>query len=268
MAHVMSDRVLETSTTTGTGAMTLAAAVTGFRRFSDAMATSDTCRYYIEAVDADGVPTGDYEFGLGTYSSANVLTRTTVIGSSNANAAVNWSAGNKRVGLGVAAPNTTLAKTEWKAALAQTLDTLVDVNPSGKATSDFLRWNGTSWVPVKLPVVIPLAVSDEATLLTTGVAKVTFRMPFAMTLTAVRSSVTEAPTGATLVVDINEAGSTILSTKLSIDAAEKTSTTAATPAVISDAALADDAEITIDIDQIGSTLAGKGLKVYLIGTLA
>lgn len=116
-------------------------------------------------------------------------------------------------------------------------------------------------------VVIPIAVSDETTALTTGTAKVTFRMPFAMTLTAVRSSVTTAPTGSALVVDINEGGSTILSTKLSIDASEKTSTTAATPAVISDTALADDAEITIDIDQVGSTVAGAGLKVYLIGML-
>jgi len=68
------------------------------------------------------------------------------------------------------------------------------------------------------------------------------------------------------VVDINEGGTTILSTKISIDASEKTSTTAATAAVISDTALADDAEITIDIDQVGSSVAGAGLKVYLIGT--
>jgi len=113
---------------------------------------------------------------------------------------------------------------------------------------------------------IPIAVSDETTALTTGVAKVTFRMPYAFTLTAVRASVTTAPTGAVLTVDINEAGATILSTKLTIDATEKTSTTAATPAVISDTSLADDAEITIDIDTVGSTVAGAGLKVYLIGT--
>jgi hypothetical protein len=113
---------------------------------------------------------------------------------------------------------------------------------------------------------ITVAASDEATALTTGTAKVTFRMPFAMTLTAVRASVGTAPTGSTLVVDINEGGSTILSTKLSIDATEKTSTTAATPPVISDTALADDAEITIDIDQVGATIAGAGLKVTLIGT--
>jgi len=66
-------------------------------------------------------------------------------------------------------------------------------------------------------------------------------------------------------VDINEGGTSILSTKLTIDNTEKTSTTAATPAVISDTALADDAEITIDIDQIGNGTA-KGLKVTIIGT--
>jgi hypothetical protein len=114
---------------------------------------------------------------------------------------------------------------------------------------------------------IPVAVSDETTALTTGTAKVTFRMPFAFTLTGVRASVTTAPTGSVLTVDINEGGVSILSTKLTIDATEKTSTTAATPPVISDTALADDAEITIDIDTVGSTVAGAGLKVYLIGTV-
>lgn len=120
------------------------------------------------------------------------------------------------------------------------------------------------WVADKQTIAI--ACSDETTALTTGTAKVTFRMPYAFTLSEVRASVTTAPTGGTLLtVDINEAGSTILSTKLTFDASEKTTTTAATPAVISDSALADDAEITIDIDAIGSTIAGAGLKVYLIG---
>lgn len=110
-----------------------------------------------------------------------------------------------------------------------------------------------------------IACSDETTALTTGTAKVTFRMPYAFTMTDVRASVNTAPTGATLNVDINEAGVSILSTVITIDAGEKTSTTAATAAVISDASLADDAEVTIDIDQVGSTIAGKGLKVALIG---
>lgn len=137
---------------------------------------------------------------------------------------------------------------------------------------DYLIFDGAAGDAPKLTphtyvagVSLIVPCSDETTDLTTGTAKRTFRMPFAMTLTDVRASVTTAPTGANLVVDINEGGATILSTKLSIDATEKTSTTAATAAVISDAALADDAEITIDIDQIGSTVAGAGLKVTLIG---
>lgn len=117
-----------------------------------------------------------------------------------------------------------------------------------------------------IPAELIVACSDESTALTTGTEKVTFRMPYAMNLTEVRASVGTAPTGSTIIVDINEKGSTILSTKLTIDAGEKTSTTAAVAAVISDSSLADDSEMTIDIDQVGSTVAGAGLKVTLIGT--
>lgn len=119
----------------------------------------------------------------------------------------------------------------------------------------------TSW-----PVEIGIACSDETTAVTAAANKATFRLPYGFTLTAVRASVTTAPTGATIIIDINEGGTTVLSTKLSIDATEKTSTTAASAAVISDATLADDAEITIDFDQVGSTIAGAGVKVWLIGT--
>lgn len=117
-----------------------------------------------------------------------------------------------------------------------------------------------------VPFEMTIAVSDETTALTAGTAKITFRMPCAVVLDAVRGSTTLASTGGTLLtVDINEAGASILSTKLTFDASEKTTTTAATPAVISDANLADDAEMTVDIDAVGSTIAGAGLKVTLIG---
>jgi hypothetical protein len=111
--------------------------------------------------------------------------------------------------------------------------------------------------------IIPL--SDETSDLTTGAAKRTFRMPYAFTLTEVRCDVVTAPTGSVLTVDINEGGVSILSTKLTIDAGEDTSETAATPAVISDSSLADNAKISFDIDTVGSTVAGAGLKVDLIG---
>ena len=110
-----------------------------------------------------------------------------------------------------------------------------------------------------------IAASDETTDLATGTGKATFRMPYAFTLTAVRASVTTAPVGSVITVDINESGASVLSTKITIDAGEKTSTTAAVAPVISDSALSDDAEITIDIDTVGSSTAGTGLKVTLIG---
>ena len=114
-------------------------------------------------------------------------------------------------------------------------------------------------------VAIGVACSDETTDITAGTAKVTFRAPFAMTLTAVRASLTAAqPSGSIFTVDINESGTSILSTKLTIDNTETTSVTATTPAVISDAAISDDAVITIDVDQVGDAGA-KGLKVWLIG---
>jgi hypothetical protein len=129
-----------------------------------------------------------------------------------------------------------------------------------------LSFSGTTLNAATTNQTIQVACSDESTALTSGAAKVTFRMPFAMTITQVRASVNTAPTGSTLIIDINENGTSILSTKLSIDATEKTSTTAATAAVISDSALADDSEITIDIDQVGATVAGAGLKIAIIGT--
>lgn len=148
------------------------------------------------------------------------------------------------------------------------LDDLTDVVAPSPSDGQVLVYDASSpahWKAGFPPESLVVACSDETTAITTGVAKTTFRMPYAFTLTEVRASVTTAPTGSTILIDINEAGSTILSTKLMIDASEKTSTTAATPAVISDASLADDAEITIDFDQVGSTIAGAGVKVTLIG---
>ena len=120
---------------------------------------------------------------------------------------------------------------------------------------------------VKFPVELGMAVSDETTDLTTGTAKLTFRMPHAMTLTEVRANVNTAPTGSYIQVDINASASasSIFSTVLTIDMSEKTSKTADVPAVLSTTALADDAEFTVDIDIVGSSAAGKGLKIWLKG---
>ncbi len=110
-----------------------------------------------------------------------------------------------------------------------------------------------------------LAVSDESTALTAGPGKLTFRMPYGFQVTEVRASLTTAQTsGSILTVDINESGVSILSTKLTVDNGERTSTTALGAPAVVDATLANDSEITIDIDQVGDGTA-KGLKITLIG---
>jgi hypothetical protein len=114
--------------------------------------------------------------------------------------------------------------------------------------------------------VLERAISDEVTNLGTGTAKLTFRMPFGFNLTGIRASVNTAPAGSAITVGVNLTGiGSILSTDLTIDDGEKTSVTAAVPAVISVATLADDAEITVDIDTVGSTTPGKGLKLLMLG---
>ena len=93
MALVVADRVKETTTTTGTGAITLAGAETNFVTFSSVLSNADTTYYAI--VDNTN---SAFEVGLGTYaSSGNTITRTTIISSSNSNNAVDLQAGSKDV---------------------------------------------------------------------------------------------------------------------------------------------------------------------------
>jgi hypothetical protein len=91
MALVVKDRVQETTTTTGTGTLTLLGAVTGYQSFS-VIGNGNTTYYTISSTSSE------WEVGIGTYTSAGTtLARTTVLASSNAGAAVNLSAGTKNV---------------------------------------------------------------------------------------------------------------------------------------------------------------------------
>jgi hypothetical protein len=117
-------------------------------------------------------------------------------------------------------------------------------------------------------VAVPFAFSDETTALTVDTGKITFRMPFAITVTEVRASLTVAgTTSGVTTFDINQGGTSILSTKLTIDYGDTTSVGADTPAVISTSALTDNAEITVDVDVITGGATEAGGKIYLIGTL-
>jgi len=92
MALILSDRVQETSTSTGTGTITLAGAVTGYQSFAVIGNTNTT---YYTIADQSG---SNWEVGIGTYYSGNTsLARTTILASSNANAAVVFTAGTKSV---------------------------------------------------------------------------------------------------------------------------------------------------------------------------
>lgn len=92
MALVLADRVRETTTTTGTGSVTLAGAVVGFQSFA---AIGDGNQTYYTIADQGGA---NWEVGIGTYTSAGTtLSRTTVLSSSNAGSLVNFTAGTKDV---------------------------------------------------------------------------------------------------------------------------------------------------------------------------
>jgi len=92
MALVLADRVQETTTTTGTGTVTLAGAVSGYQTF--AAVGNGNSTYYTIA----GQTGSEWEVGIGTYtSSGTTLSRTTVLSSSNSGSLVNFSAGTKNV---------------------------------------------------------------------------------------------------------------------------------------------------------------------------
>lgn len=92
MAFVLADRVKETTTTTGTGTVTLGGAATGFQSFS-AIGNGNSTYYTIA-----GQGTNEWEVGIGTYtSSGTTLSRDTVLSSSNSGSLVNFSSGTKDV---------------------------------------------------------------------------------------------------------------------------------------------------------------------------
>jgi len=93
-------------------------------------------------------------------------------------------------------------------------------------------------------------------------------MPYGFTLSSVKASLNTGPSGGggpVFTVDVEQNGTSIFSTKITIDTGETTSTTAAVPNVVSTPNLSDDNIITVDIDDISGGGA-TGLKIYLIGT--
>lgn len=121
----------------------------------------------------------------------------------------------------------------------------------------------------KQPEVFMIAISDETTALTTGADKITFRMPFACSMTIVpRANVNTVSSSGNPEFDIEKNGTTIFATTLTIDASEKTSVTATTSAALtsSPTTFADDDEITIDILTAGTGTKGAKITMYVVRT--
>lgn len=135
MAFAYFDRIKETSTSTGTGAITLGGAVSGFQAFSARYSNGDT--FYYTITDQIG---SNWEVGSGTYSSSgNQLTRTTVLASSNSGAAVNFTSGFLYVFVDLPAAVLPSSSATLVNTLVSTLSSLASIGTVTTGT-----WNGTT----------------------------------------------------------------------------------------------------------------------------
>jgi len=167
MALVINDRVKETTTTTGTGALSLGGAVTGFEAFSAGVGNSNTTYYAISHQTED-----EWEVGLGTLDGdSSDLTRTTVISSSNSDSAVSLSSGTKDVFCTMPASKLIYEDANNDVTIGRNLtvtgdltitgdDLTMNTNTSGAA----LIGDGTNFNPV--------AISGDITIGTTGTAAI------------------------------------------------------------------------------------------------
>lgn len=115
---------------------------------------------------------------------------------------------------------------------------------------------------------VMVALSDETTDLTIGTAKLVMHMPFSMIVEDVMLSARVAPAGASIIVDVNLNGVSATSERPNIVAGDETSLSSAWPTVVSTASFPKGARVQFDIDQVGNTTPGRGLKATLIGKRA
>lgn len=116
MGHIHANRVRDTTTTTGTGAVTVSGSPpSGYKTFADRMSTGDTCGYVIQHRTAN-----EWEVGIAEYTASNELTRRKVYQSSNSDAAVSFAAGTKDVAL------VNIALLEFGAAIEKTASATLD----------------------------------------------------------------------------------------------------------------------------------------------
>lgn len=320
MAFVCPNLVQETTTTEGTGTVTLSGPVSGSLDFDSQCGASDTVPYTIETATQK-------ECGIGTFlTGPDRISRDSVLYSTNGGALVDFAAGTKNVfgslpgelvaslldpaavvgmlartaaqtyagrtltggtGISIAngngvSGNPTISESIFSALasnglLARTAaNTYVPRTLTAGAGISVTNGDGVSGNPTVVrtqsPVAIGIPMSDETTPLagaSTTVPLVTFNIPYDFTITSVFAGLTTVGAGANLVtVDIHRNFTTILATKITIDAGERTSLTAATPPIFISPPIEVMQGDVIEcfLDQIDSSNVATGLKCYLVGT--
>ena len=154
MALVVNDRVKETTTTTGTGTVTLGGAVSGFDTFAAGIGNSNTTYYCIQLA-------AEFEVGLGTLAGdSSTLARTTVISSSNSDSAVNFSAGAKNVFCTLPASKATVLDASGDLTLAG------DIDVDGTSNLDVVDIDGA--VDMALTLQVDGVLTTTSTQVATG----------------------------------------------------------------------------------------------------
>ena len=228
MALVINDRVKETTTTTGTGAVSLGGAVTGFETFAAGVGNSNTTYYAIVHQTAN-----EFEVGLGTLDGdSSDLTRTTVISSSNSDSAVDFAAGTKDVFCTIPASKLIFEDSNNDVTIGRNLtvtgdltitgdDITMNTNTSGAA----LIGDGSNFNPVAISGDVSIG-SDGTAAIGSGVivnADINSSAAIAMSKTAFTAGTGVSLSTNTLSVDAAQTGITsILATDVKIGEDDET----------------------------------------------
>jgi hypothetical protein len=254
---IANSTLLKFSNSTSTSNLTIAGLKVG-------LSTVNISGIYVGAnmsVNSTSFKIGDGTVNVFTNSStimvgSNVIVNTTTVslGSESRANATTITVGNSSVNSTIIGSSIKIVNSTSN--IAMTIPTTTQY----AATNIFLHAN-SSWTTPEEHMIVDVS-RDETTSIAAGTNKYVFYAPYAMTLTKIpKASLTTNSSSGSVTLDLNEAGVSILSTLLTIDANEATSDSAATPAVLSDTTIVDNARVSIDIDDAGT--GAKGLKVTL-----